>query len=65
MSDSIQCYATLHKQVRDSEDEVTVTFKCPASEFHKIIAIPSQKLLILSISIVPDISVNQGETQGE
>lgn len=56
----IQMYAQLYKQVRDAEDEVTVTFKCPATEFHKVITIPTQTLLELTVC---DVNANVNTTQ--
>jgi hypothetical protein len=57
----IQMFAQLFKQVRDAEDEVTVTFKCPASEFHKVITIPTQTLLELTVTDVNTQVNSQGD----
>ena len=57
--DKIQLYGTLHKQIRDHEDEITMTFKCSASEFDKAIGIPTQTLLVLSVELCPNVVVNK------
>lgn len=55
--DNVTCYATLHKQVRDNEDEVSMTFKCSATEFDKVIAIPTQTLLKLTVELAAGANV--------
>lgn len=55
----IQLYATLHSQKRDHEDEITITFKCAASEFDKAVGIPTQVLLIMTLELCPNVTVNQ------
>ena len=55
----IQLYTTLHTQKRDHEDEITMTFKCAASEFDKAIGIPTQTLLVMTLELCPNVSVNQ------
>lgn len=52
----IQFYADLHKQVRDDENAVTMSFKCSASEFGKVIEIPTRTLLLVTVQEVPDVN---------
>lgn len=48
---AIEFYGSLHRQVRDNEDEITLTFKAPASDFAKVILIPTQVLLKISVEV--------------
>lgn len=59
----IQFYADLHKQVRDDENAVTMTFKCSASEFAKVIEIPTRTLLLITVEDVNS-NTNSQTTDG-
>lgn len=48
----IQFYADLYKQVRDDENAITMTFKCSATEFQKVIEIPTRTLLQVTVEDV-------------
>ncbi len=48
---AIEFYGALHKQIRDAEDEISVTFKVPATEFLKVINIPTQVLLKITVDV--------------
>jgi len=45
----INIQGSLHKTTRDDEDETTVIFKFPASEFQEVCGIPAQQLLKIRI----------------
>lgn len=47
----VEFYATLTNQTRDDEDEVTIKFKAPATEFGKVIMIPTRKLLKVIVEV--------------
>ncbi len=51
MSEAIEFYAQLWKQVRDDENEITMTIKVPANEFIKVIAIPTRKCLKMTAEV--------------
>lgn len=45
-------YADLFKQTRDDEDAVTLVFKTSATEFAKVIGIPTRTLLKITVEPV-------------
>lgn len=60
----IQFYADLYKQVRDDENAITMTFKCSASEFGKVIEIPTRTLLQVTVENVPVNSDSNSPEEG-
>jgi hypothetical protein len=53
----IQFYADLHSQIRDDEDAITMELKCSATEFNKVVNIPTRTLLLVTIET--DVEVNK------
>lgn len=58
----IQFYADLHNQVRDDENAITMKLKCSASEFEKVITIPTRTLLLVTVEIA-DEAEGKGESE--
>lgn len=55
------------KTMRDHEDEVTLVFKVPMSDADKVIAIPNNKNLVMSLElgyVKPDGTITKGGTDG-
>lgn len=61
----VEFYGQLWKQMRDDEDEITMTLKCPASEFVKVIGIPTRTLLQVTIQDVNAPVDSHGDKGGE
>lgn len=48
----LQFYGDLYNQVRDDENAITMKIKCAASEFSKVINIPTRQLLKITVETV-------------
>jgi hypothetical protein len=54
-------YGDLYNQVRDDENAITMKIKCSASEFSKVIKIPTRQLLKISVEPVNSNSDSQSK----
>lgn len=60
-----QFYAAKEKLIEDREGEIKITFTVPKSDKHKVLDIPTQKPLIITVLEENEVTKNSNKIQVE